>query len=129
MRKQPNSINFVKTGARTQKVTSPDPMGGLISPAGEWEVLADFEHSPLVFPTFITVTAQRPDIVIWSRKLKIVILIELTCPAEENVVDAQNRKMVRYENLVAECQRTKIWTAHLFTVEIGARGFVVHSFA
>ena len=56
-----------------------------------------------------------------------MILIELTCPAEENVHDAQKRKTKRYNDLVQDCDKNE-WTVHLFTVEVGARGFVAHSF-
>jgi len=53
-----------------------------------------------------------------------VILIELTCCAEEGVAAAQARKEARYEDLLTTIRETKMWTARLLTVEVGARGLV-----
>jgi hypothetical protein len=36
----------------------------------------------------VLATLQRPDIIIWSPSLRKVILIELTCPAEEGIINA-----------------------------------------
>ena len=55
-----------------------------------------------------------------------VIIIELTCPAEEGIEAAQTRKKARYEGLLVEC-RENSWSPSLFTVEVGARGFVCRS--
>jgi DNA topoisomerase VI subunit B len=70
-----------------------------LDPAGEWQIATDLKH--LVFPTEILVTAQRPDIVVWSRLLKHIILIELAVPWEENIEASQKRKLDRYNELVA----------------------------
>jgi hypothetical protein len=92
-----------------------------LDPAGEWQIAIDLKH--LVFPTEILVTAQRPDIVVWSRLLKHIILIELTVPWEENIEASHKRKLDRYNELVAQC-RKKGWRCELFAVEVGVRGFV-----
>ena len=39
-------------------------------------------------------TELRPDITIFSNKLKRVILIELTCPCEENMKASHNAKVI-----------------------------------
>ena len=62
--------------------------------------------------------------------LRVVILIELTCPAEEGIAEAATRKELRYKPLKAEIEdktRKYPWTAHLLTIEAGARGFVANS--
>src|SRR4051812_34590104 len=46
----------------------------------------------LVFPPAICSTALRPDAVLWSSLSRTVILLELTCPAEEGIEAAQIRK-------------------------------------
>ena len=69
---------------------------------------------------------MRDDLVIWSSSTKVVILIELTCPAEEGIQNATNRKMRRYTNIQLLI-RGNNWTPHLFTIEVGARGFVAKS--
>jgi hypothetical protein len=54
----------------------------------------------------------------------VVILIELTCCAEEGIGAAQLRKETRYAELLEEIKASNKWKASLFTVEIGARGLV-----
>ena len=62
---------------------------GLIAGSNDWKVLVDLPDSKYVFPPEIFATLERPDIVIWSGKLRKVLLIELTCPSEENIEVAQ----------------------------------------
>src|SRR5689334_17526347 len=69
-------------------------------------------------------TKERPDIVLWSESSRRVFLIELTCPAEEGIEAARDRKESKYYPLLLGIKKTKCWTADLFTLEIGARGLV-----
>ena len=78
------------------------------------------------FPAEICSTSERPDLIIWSSRTKVVILVELTCPAEEGIQNATNRKMKRYIDIQLLI-RENGWTPHLFTIEVGARGFVAKS--
>jgi hypothetical protein len=55
-----------------------------------------------------------------SRK---VVLLELTCCAEEGVRAAQLRKQVRYHELVEQIGANN-WHAELLTIEVGARGLI-----
>ena len=55
---------------------------------------------------------------------RVVILLELTCCAEEGIAAAQVRKESRYQDLLTQIHETKEWTARLFTLEVGARGLV-----
>jgi hypothetical protein len=97
----------------------------MLNGANDWKVLIDYDNNPIVFPVDILATNARPDIVIYSRSKKVVFLIELTCPSEENFDDARLRKENRYATLLDAITPTKTgWTARLFTLEIGARGFV-----
>ena len=57
------------------------------------------------------------------RSLRTVILLELTCPAEEGIEAAQIRKEARYAGLMEEITEQK-WTPTLLTLEVGARGLV-----
>ena len=52
------------------------------------------------FPTCITTTDLRPDIVLWSPIQKSAILVELTLCYETNFEDAHRRKANKYEDLV-----------------------------
>ena len=80
-------------------------------------------------PPHIYSTPERPDIVLWSSKLKRVILIELTCPAEENIKAANIRKEGKYttlKNSINDDTETK-FSCTLWTIEVGVRGFVGRS--
>ncbi len=70
----------------------------------------------MVVPPFICATEQRPDVVIWSMRSRLVILLELTC-------GEQMRKEARYASLMKNIVHEK-WTPTLLTLEIGARGLV-----
>jgi hypothetical protein len=94
----------------------------LLEFANDWQ-LVDFKDDKMVFPPSICPTQLRPDAVIWSALSRTVILLELTCPAEEGIHAAQIRKEDRYDNLMAEITDQK-WTPTLLTLEVGARGLV-----
>lgn len=87
----------------------------------------DFDGKEIVFPPEIYATSERPDITIWSRVLKKVFLFELTCPAEEGIAEAAKRKESRYADLVKSINAQGTWCAELYTLEVGARGFVACS--
>ena len=59
--------------------------------ASDWVFLFDLEDV-LIFPPEIAAALQQPDIVIFSRALCQVILIELTVPLEDRVCAAHERK-------------------------------------
>ena len=59
-----------------------------------------------------------------SDMSRVVVLIELTCCADEGIRAAQLRKETRYTQLVSGINETKVWKASLRTLEIGARGLV-----
>ena len=81
-------------------------------------------HAQIVFPPEFFCTNERPDIIIWSNCLRKVILVELTCPADENIYEARVRKETKYLPLLTEIRRTTKWEVHLSTVEVGVRGCV-----
>ena len=63
----------------------------LLDGCTDWRVIADVDRQ-LAFPTEITSTRQRPDLVIWSVNSKKVIA-ELTTPFETNIDWAHQRKL------------------------------------
>ena len=79
----------------------------------------------LHFPEVVH-TRLRPDIVIWSTSSKQVITIELTVPWEDITEEAYEMKKGKYAELMEECRR-KGWSAWLFPVEVGCRGFPAQS--
>lgn len=120
------SKSFVKAGCTPKlpkDVQRPTGLDG----ASDWKLSVDIANS-LLFPPEIVATDQRPDIVMWSNALKKVILIELTCPAEEGMDAAKLRKETRYMKLLEQIKENG-WIPHLWTIEVGARGFVGRSFS
>ena len=49
----------------------------LLKNANDWEFLVYEEHKQVVIPSTVTETAKRPDITIYSERIKTVIIIEL----------------------------------------------------
>jgi ribA/ribD-fused uncharacterized protein len=113
-------ISFVKEGQKSRNTET-----GLLASTDDWVLLVDLKPQ-LVFPPEITSTTSRPDMVIWSRKTKTVIIIELTVPWEENMEAAHERKMLKYQELTSEC-REKGWKTWCMAIEVGCRGFAGQS--
>ena len=94
--------------------------------ARDWQFLFDVGTGYPIFPPEIAATRQRPDVVIFSQSLRVVILIELTVPLEDRIAAANTRKTDRYSALLATCENNG-WHATHFPVEVGSRGWVAHS--
>jgi hypothetical protein len=91
----------------------------------KWEVLVDLERR-LVFPSEIVVTNLRPDMVFIERKKKKLLIMALTVPWEDRMMEANVRKSSKYEELRQEFEDTGR-SARCFAVEVGCRGFAGHS--
>ena len=121
--KQPIKIKFVKKGTKVKnKNSSPS---GILHQASDWVLLGDLDGT-FSFPPHIAFTELRPDITIFSNKLKRVILIELTCPCEENMEAWHNAKVNKYLPLKSVIENNG-WSVDLFAVEVGARGYCSRS--
>ena len=57
---------------------------GILHEPKYWVMDVDI-HKQLRFPEPVCISPQRPDIVIYSLTLRIVILIEVIFPVEENI--------------------------------------------
>ena len=75
---------FVRKGDKLH-AGKQQPKLGLLSFANDWSLLIDYDHKQTTFPPNIYPTNQRPDGVLWSRSTRRVVLLELTCCAEEGV--------------------------------------------
>ena len=115
-------IKFVKEG------TVPKPnkrnVCGILHEASDWILLHNLEK--LVIPSFLAVSSLRPDILVFSVSVKKVVLIELTCPCEENMEEWHHKKFHKYEPL-AEMMRYNGWSVDIFPIEVGARGYYATS--
>ena len=96
--------------------------------ANDWIIQVDTRQHQVPFPPHILTTTERPDIVMYSNTLKIVIIFELTAPAEENLEYWRKKKRTKYMKLAENIRNRCIWKTVVFTVEVGARGFVSKSF-
>ena len=110
---------FVKKGAKVPRKRTP-PVG-ILHHASDWVLLADL-NSNYCFPVHIAFTQLRPEITIFSNSLRKVILIELTCPCEENMESWHSTKINKYLALKTVIESNG-WCVELFPVEVGARGY------
>jgi len=106
----------------------PSVRRSLLEGGYDWNLLADFDQQRMVFPPEIFATSERPDVVLWSTSLRKVVLLELTCPAEEGIEAASLRKSAKYEALRAAILEAG-WHVSVKPFEVGARGFVARSTA
>ena len=97
------------------------PPVGILHHASDWVLIADL-NSNYCFPVHIAFTQLRPDITIFSNNLRKVILIELTCPCEENMESWHSTKINMYLALKTIIESNG-WCVELFAVEFGARGY------
>jgi hypothetical protein len=112
------AVSFAKTATAGSRL----PRACLLDGARDWEISVDYDRAVAPFPADICLTDERPDIVIWSKSLQIVILIELTCPAEEGIEEAKIRKTAKYNKTLVPLIERNGWSVTLLTVEVGARG-------
>ena len=79
--------------------------------------------SSYVFPHVVALTTLKIDGYVISESARICIVLELTCPMEENLVTWHSSKQQKYEELASEAAGNG-WRFEKLIVEVGARGFV-----
>lgn len=91
----------------------------------KFEVLSDVDgfknENGKTIPSFLTITADRPDIVILDKKNKKVGIFELTVPFESNIKERNTFKNNKYAYLLKDIQ---VYEPTVCAFEIGARGFI-----
>ncbi len=70
-------------------------------------------------PIDITITTQRPDLVIVNRINSTITILELSATLETNISDTHNKKLNRYVNLIADIE-SKNFKVNYFALEIGS---------
>ena len=118
--KKTNKINFIREGQKPPN-DSNDTLG-IRHLSSDWILLADLQED-YIFPFQIAVTQLRPDVVLYSKALKRVILLELTSPCEENMNMWHMNKLNKYGPLKKVIESNQ-WHVDLFGIEVGARGYV-----
>ena len=119
-------IKFVREGKQPSKRRVPHK-SGLLFTANDWVLAYDNPHNPLVIPHHIVQTSLRPDIIIYSNATKQVFILELTVPAEDNIIQRHTHKESECAKLLDDIN-TNQWTGQVFGIEIGSRGYVAKSF-
>ena len=60
---------------------------------------------------------MRPDLIIWSKEIKVIIIGELTVPWEDNIDERNECKRAKYQDLVSDI-KSHGWSAYCFPFEI-----------
>jgi hypothetical protein len=88
---------FVRKGESKKRGNQPQRVSqSVLECANDWKLLVDFDAKKAEFPPTILASSLRPDIVLWSSMSRVVVLIELTCCAEEGMGAAKLRKEAKY---------------------------------
>ena len=115
------TIQFVREGNISKLASKPSLLEGCT----DWHVVTDLKHN-FIFPTEIALTTKRPDIVIWSVKVKKGFRYWVNGSFEENFDWAHQRKLKKYEDLREQCVRNG-WITNVFPIEVGYKGFIANS--
>ena len=119
------STQFVKEGNVSKTPDRNKYKLTLLDGCTDRRVISDIDRK-LAFPTEITSTHQRPDLVIWSVNSKKVIIAELTILFEVNIDWAHQWKSGKFEDLRKQCIKNDR-SIDIFPLEIGCRGFISNS--
>jgi hypothetical protein len=72
-------------------------------------------------------TANRPYVIIKSKKEKICTLIDVAIPADRNVAQKEAEKKLKYKSLCTDIQRIWNMKCMIIPVIVGATGIVTRS--
>ncbi|CAG9570316.1 unnamed protein product [Danaus chrysippus] len=118
------SVGFVREGTRATK-SNVKPYS-ILKAASDWTIMMDTYEKQYKIPEDICASASRPDIFLFSRILKRVVMIELTVPWETNIPKDHTIKVNKYYELTNELTRNR-FVVDLYAVEVGARGITAKS--
>ena len=90
---------FVLEGENDMQDVEREP--AILETACNWRIVVDLPGVVYNFSSHIAITGERPDLVLWSESLKLVILNELTVPSECSTKEAYARKSEKYGKPVA----------------------------
>ena len=113
-------INFVKEGSTVKSKSKPY---SVIGTAPDWTILMDTYEKHYKIPEDVGVSSPRPDIFLFSRANKRIVLVELTVPWETNIPKDHTTKINKYYDLTNELTKNG-YVVNLYAVEVGARGTI-----
>ena len=80
----------------------------------------------LVVQVLLAVSTLRPDVLLFWRSTKNVIIIELTCPCVKNMSQWHEDKLQKYY-LLCCLIRSNGWSVYFYAIEVGSQGFCAES--
>ena len=118
-------VIFVPAGSIPKSTKSPPHYDfGLLSGARDWSCdfdLPEFRHgAPYSFPQDVDATDIRCDGFIISRSKRILIIVELTVPMEDNI---EHWHAVKTEKHVKALSHLRDWKIFYVILEVGCRGW------
>lgn len=78
--------------------------------------------------TNLTISANRPDIIVHNKKDKMCLLIDVTIPVDHNIVEKENNKLFKYKSLGIDISRSWNTRTQIVPVVIGALGCIKKGF-
>ena len=109
--KRIHEVKFVKPGERFAKKNS--KYEGLLHLSNDWISLVDLDNN-CVSSSYSS--AMRTDIVIYSNTLQRIIILELTCPCDENMSKWHSEKFQKYLALIEQIKYGG-WIVDFFAVK------------
>ena len=119
-------VKFVTSGKAPRKKTAATGFGILLL-AQDWLFhidLPEFIEAGTQYrvPHDIILTNLKPDLLLISWKQKIIIIIEITSPNDNNLEYWRKKKRDKYDKLKRWVAYG--WACHVFSLEVSSRGFV-----
>ena len=115
-------IKFQKSGDKSKSATTV-MQDSFLGGARDWKIQIDLPGTPVIVPSHIAATLQRPDIILTSEARRELIIIELTVPTEDRFQISSELKLTKYEDDIKIAAEKKGWSTVIWTVEVGCRGF------
>lgn len=116
-------IHFIKQGITVKSKNKPY---SILGAARDWTILMDTYEKHYKIPEDVGVSPSRPDILLFSREIKRIVLVELTVPWETNIPKDHTIKINKYYDLTNELTKNG-YAVNLYAVEVGARGIPAKS--
>lgn len=101
--------------------SSCDTSNSIFKKASDWQIITDKRNKSYTFPQNLFQTKLRPDILVFSRILKLVVLVELSVPFENFIPKQHLKKTEKYSSLVEGLKRNG-FQVYFYALEVSIRG-------
>ena len=76
----------------------------------------------------IIINGRRPDITIIGKTVKLITLVDISVPADKRIVEKEDEKVSKYQDLRIELERLWKMKSRIIPVVIGALGAISKRF-